>query len=292
MTRRVLVPGLRVLERSRDELQIGLGPEHRLRVRGTPAVRRALARVERGEAPGPREQAALAALDRVLVDADALAPADIAPGDVAAAALADPAGFMDVLARRRTRSVAVLGTLPGDSAHADPRPLLEAAGLRVSAETAVRRPDAVLLVGAGEQDRAVTDVLAHDGVPHLLLRLLEGTVLIGPLVVPGRTACLRCLDAHHGDQDPQHPLLVALHQQAGRRDGVAEPADSALVALGVAWAVRDLVTHLDGGRAVTWSATVRVGPDLAALQVQSWLRHPACSCVWSAEDPPSSTMVV
>ncbi len=40
------------------------------------------------------------------------------------------------------------------------------------------------------------------GLPHLMVRLTEGDAVVGPFVVPGRTACLRCLDAHHADGRP------------------------------------------------------------------------------------------
>ncbi|MGO4255440.1 hypothetical protein, partial [Marmoricola sp. RAF53] len=207
-------------------------------------------------------------------------------------ALADPTGFAARLAARRLRAVAVLGDLGELGDDHGPDALLEAAGLGVGRDLGGRLPDAALVLSVGEPERELTDLLVHGSVPHLVLRLLEGTVVVGPLVVPGRTACLRCVDAHRADEDPLHPLLVATHHRAVRHDGVAEPGDAARVALGVAWAVRDLVTHLDGGRAACWSATVRIPVDLAALQVVRWLRHPACSCIWVADAGPSSTMAV
>lgn len=280
MTRLVLAPGLRVQHRSAEEVQLGLEPGHRLRA--TTAVRRALAPIDRGEAPGPSARP-VAALAPFLVDADALGPAGIAPGDAAAAALADPTGFAARLAARRTRTVAVRGSLG-----TDPAALLTAAGLRVHDDN----PDAVLLLCTGEPDRDPTDLLVRDGIPHLLVRLVEGAVVVGPLVVPGYTACLRCLDAHRAVRDPLYPVLAAAHHRALRHDGTVEPADTALVALGVAWAARDLVTHLDGDRAATWSATVRITADLGDVRPTRWLRHPGCSCVWAADDPASSTMAV
>lgn len=292
MTRRtVLAPGLRVLERGRDQIQIGLEPEHRILLRANPAVRRTLAYLDRGEAPPPSGPHPNAALSRVLVDADALAPDGVAPGDAAAAALADPVGFPARLAARRTRSVSVIrtpGTVLGDPVP-DPAGLLAAAGVGVTESTwpaapgcTGRRPfDAALVLSTGEPDREITDQLASAGIPHLLVRAVAGAVVLGPLVEPGRTACLRCLDSHRAAEDPLYPLLAATHHRAVRRDGVAEPVDTALVALAVAWAARDVITHLDGDRASTWSATVRLANDLSDLSPVRWRRHPACSCVWT-----------
>ncbi|MDQ6640995.1 MAG: hypothetical protein M3Y66_00670 [Actinomycetota bacterium] len=103
---------------------------------------------------------------------------------------------------------------------------------------------------------------------------------------PGQTACLRCVDAHHADSDPRWPLLVA--QQAAqtahpRPDGVPEPVDPVLARLAVAWAARDLASHVAGRQPATWSATLWLPAHLADTESVSWLRHPECGCSWNAE---------
>ena len=103
----------------------------------------------------------------------------------------------------------------------------------------------------------------RDQTPYVLVRLTEGRAVVGPFVVPGRTACLRCLDAHHTDADPEWPLLVRQYADATRHDradGVPEPVDPALAALAVAWAARDVTTYADGGRPSTWSGTLTLRP--------------------------------
>lgn len=51
--------------------------------------------------------------------------------------------------------------------------------------------------------------LTGDDVPHLPIELTGDRATVGPLVVPGRTACLACLHAHRSDRDPSWPLLAA-----------------------------------------------------------------------------------
>lgn len=297
MSRPVLAPGLRVLRRSRAQLQIGLGPEHRLLVPDTAAVRRTLGHLLRGEAvpDDPETSAALALLAPVLVDGAALRVAHVQPGDAAAAALRDPTGFATALAARHRARVLVHGSLDGG---ADPAPLLAAAGLRVDPSPTDRPPsraDVALVLSAGEPDRETLDPLLRDDVSHLLVRLVEGGAVVGPFVEPGRTACLRCLDAHLAVDDPLAPVLVGRHAVAGadRRDGVAEPIDSALATVAVAWAVRDVVTWVDGARPSTWSATVRLAPALASVTHAEWWRHPGCGCSWLGRDHrASSTMAL
>jgi bacteriocin biosynthesis cyclodehydratase domain-containing protein len=111
----------------------------------------------------------------------------------------------------------------------------------------------------------------------------EGAATIGPFVVPGRTACLRCVDAHATDADPSWPLLVTQYaSRAGedRCDGVPEPVDVMLASVSLAWAARDLASYAEGRRPGTWSATIRFDPYLTAIETQPWLRHPQCGCSW------------
>jgi bacteriocin biosynthesis cyclodehydratase domain-containing protein len=140
-----------------------------------------------------------------------------------------------------------------------------------------------IAVGVGEPDRTLLDRWLQRGLPHLVVRLTEGRVLLGPFVDPGRTACLRCLDAHRTDEDPDWPLLVqqyAAQLDSGRADGVPEPVDPALAALAVGWAVRDVATFVEGHRPTTWSTTVLLSERLEELGTMPWLRHPECGCSW------------
>jgi bacteriocin biosynthesis cyclodehydratase domain-containing protein len=290
MTRLVLAPGLRVLRRSRSVLQVGLAPAHRVLLPDTEPVRRTLAALLRGDvAPeGAGTEQVLDALAPVLVDAEQLVVPGITERDVAAAALADCATFADRLAARRRTPVTVSGTL-GD---VDPGPLLDAAGVRVTDAPDPAPPALVLVLSVGEIDRAELDPWVRAGVPHLPVRMVEGTAVVGPFVEPGRTACVRCLDAHAEEADPRHAVLTLDHSRAAtdRTDGVAEPVDTALATIAVAWAVRDAITHLDGERPSTWSATVQLGARLSTVTQAQWLRHPACGCTWLADEHLSSTM--
>lgn len=285
-----LLPGVRVLEDGpTGYLVLGAGPAAGppITLPGTANVRRVIGALLRGEQP-PADPPARTVLDRlapVLIDGCALIGPGIRAGDAAAEAARDPAGFSATLAARNGRRVAVQGGLG-----ADPGPALRAAGLvPVPAEDGVSA-DAVLVLAEEEIDRARLDPWLAASVPHLPIRCLEGTVVIGPLVVPGRTACLRCLDAHRTQDDPGYRLRLARRTAAARRDGVAEPIDLARAQLAVSWAVRDLVSHLDGGRPATRSATVHLPPDLAELTVVAWLRHPECGCGWTDGNHPSVTM--
>lgn len=158
-----------------------------------------------------------------------------------------------------------------------------AAGPATEAARPAARFDVAALVGLGEPARDLVDDWMRAGVPHLLVRLTEGNATVGPFVVPGETACLRCIDAHHTDADPSWPLLVAQYASLrgrDRGDGVPEPVDSLVAKLALAWAARDLASHAEARRPTTWSATIRFDPYLTSVETQTWLRHPDCGCAW------------
>ena len=72
-----------------------------------------------------------------------------------------------------------------------------------------------------------------------------GSGVVGPLVLPGRTACLGCLDLHRGARAPGWPTVAA--QLTGRRGRADPAATAATAALGVAQALAALDSTSSGG---------------------------------------------
>jgi hypothetical protein len=249
----MLAPGVRVVVRGRDRLQVG------------PPGRGATV---------PRSPTHTAVIEALLDGADP--PADPA----SRAVLADLAAHgvvVDAPPRRpEPAPVALLGDLG-----TDPAPHLAPAAL-VPASERTGPARAGLVLCRGELDRERLDPWLQDGLAHLVVRLLDDAAVVGPLVVPGSTACLRCLDEHQAVEDPEHLAVVERYAAAcavPRRDGTPDPVDPVLGTLATCWAVRDLRAHLDGVRPPTWSTTVTIGP--AGLTAATWLRHPACWCAWT-----------
>jgi bacteriocin biosynthesis cyclodehydratase domain-containing protein len=262
-----LAPGLRVVRRGVDHLQVGLYDARRALLPRTPVV----------------ENVLTALLDHQ--------PVDDAPEAVEVVRALRDRGCLvageDLETRHRDHRVCLHGDLPGA------RDLLERAGVRVARTGA--SADVTVVGTIGEVDRDLLDPLIRRGSTHLVVRLVDGAAVVGPFVVPGRTACLRCIDAQRSVADPDHvPVLSRYVRATGRPrpDGEPDVADPALVTLATAWAVRDVLAHLDGRRPDTWSRTVFLDPDPAQREEQDWSRHPECGCCWSAHDPPSGTMGV
>lgn len=295
-----------VLRRSAESLQFGVGPGGSVEVRGgDPALRRLLLEwrgdqpvddlvrraVEAG-VPEPEVRSVLAELRR-------------------AGALVDSAGADRVLAARAAAHVLVTGDgplLPGVTS------TLAAAGVgRLSiaasgtvlaedvgtfadldrghprAEAAVRAvhrvaPD-VRCTPRPPQGRVdlvvLTDALhpehGSSTTPHLQVRLIDGLGLVGPLVLPGRTACLRCLDLHLAAGDPCWPTVAA--DLAGRV-GSAGPATVAATA---ALAAEQALTALDavvaaGPAPPTLDGVLELDVRRGTLRRVRWPAHPRCSC--------------
>ncbi|GAB2884507.1 hypothetical protein GCM10027026_39890 [Myroides odoratimimus subsp. xuanwuensis] len=285
----MLAPGVLLTRRDRHHLQVGLDPERRVVVADVPEVRGCLEALREGRHPDPHSHVAIACCRALLdaglvVDGDALLstlPSDpLRRRAVAALFTESGADAPRVLHRRATTWVRLQAPQPWRD---EISRLLELAGLSVAPPRgrATAAPMAELLMTLGEPQRERLDAWHHDGRAHLLVALVEGQVRVGPFVLPGRTACLRCLDAHQRDRDSAHALVLEQYV-AAREAAVPEPADPSLVSLAVAWAARDLLTWVDGGRPSTWSASVLVTPALH-LEPQRWLRHPRCGCSWAEE---------
>jgi hypothetical protein len=70
-------------------------------------------------------------------------------------------------------------------------------------------PDLAVLAGPGGPDRTTAAELNRTGIPHLVTAGAEGVGVVGPLIRPGRSACLRCLDLARAGRDPAWPLILA-----------------------------------------------------------------------------------
>jgi bacteriocin biosynthesis cyclodehydratase domain-containing protein len=194
-----------------------------------------------------------------------------------------PVDLLHERSRMRARArVAVVGRLPGP----DPADLAAQCGFGTT--SSADDADVVLVLAGCELAREVVDPLVRRGTSHLVVRLVDGGAVLGPFTVPGRTACLRCIDAHRTVPDPDHVAVTTRYVRASapaRADGVPDLTDPALVSLTVAWAVRDLAAWVEGREPSTWSRTIHLGADLTYRLERPWLRHPQCGCSWSAEPP-------
>lgn len=141
------------------------------------------------------------------------------------------------------------------------------------------RPDACVVVRRHALRLADVAAYLSADLPHLPVVVGASTLTVGPLVVPGRTACLRCVDLHRSDASSEWPgLVLTLEQDATVDDPAHTPPPQSLVDLAVGWACASMETLLAGGTPWTAGQSIEVSlPDGAPL-VRRWEPHPDCGC--------------
>ena len=177
------------------------------------------------------------------------------------------------LVDRRLRDVEVTGP----AALADPlREALTAAGCRPSSSSPC------LVVSCGAPRASDVHDWTLDGRPHLVVSPRAASIRVGPLVVPGRTPCLHCLDLARRDADPAWPALA--RQLRARDTPLPDPVlVLAAGALAAGCVTRWLETGQDDICAGFWVVT----PDTPVPMWRALLRHPECGCWWPSAPPDS-----
>jgi hypothetical protein len=135
-------------------------------------------------------------------------------------------------------------------------------------------PDLVILAGeSAEPDRTLTDALFRSGRAHLVVRLEPDRAVVGPLVIPGRSPCVRCQDLNRCRLDDAWPHLLA---QLCREAVAPEPT---LLAWAVSTATVQVRALLAGGPPETTGSTLELGLADFRLHSRAWPAHPRCGCL-------------
>ncbi|MEV4332160.1 TOMM precursor leader peptide-binding protein [Streptomyces sp. NPDC049597] len=113
------------------------------------------------------------------------------------------------------------------------------------------------------------------GIPHLYAGVVEATGVVGPLVVPGSTACATCLDRERTERDPARSILLA-QWRSGRRRAVPSACDAALATLVAGLAACHALSFLDGD--LPASADARWEVSLPSVQWRSERIAPHADC--------------
>ena len=166
--------------------------------------------------------------------------------------------------------------LTGAGAPNPSRPAGHGAGRSAAPRTPPRRPSLVILADSHRRDLPAT--LSRDQVPHLAASASEAIGVVGPLVLPGRSACLRCLDLTRAERDPAWPLILA--QLAGHAGADPPACDAVLAAMVAAQATAQALAFIDRGPAavaVIGGTLELVLPDWQWRR-RTWQPHHECGC--------------
>jgi len=286
--RPILRPGLQILRRDVNTIQLGLDWPGVCTLSATPALSAVLEAVDgfRDSAgvvlaaveTGASRADAECALD-VLVDCGALVDqatvwrrSDSEGAWAALWLLAGPErGATEVVRGRQRQRVQVRGI--GDVADAV-RSVLSLARVTAAPDGAA---DLVVLASDSEPSRDVADSVMNEGVAHVWVYTREVVGVLGPFVVPGRSGCLRCADSARSELDPAWPTLL---ESAAARPLATPACDPLLAALLGAWAAQEVAVWASGLRPQTWDCVIEVPLGFGSVSAQALGLHPRCGCGW------------
>jgi bacteriocin biosynthesis cyclodehydratase domain-containing protein len=148
-------------------------------------------------------------------------------------------------------------------------------------------PDLVILSADQALDADVQASLHAVGVAHLVVAGGADRAVIGPLVRPGRSSCLRCADLHRGDRDRAWPAFAV---QLAVRARHPAPDDVVLGAVLAALAAAQALAHLDGDQPTTLDGTLEIHAPQWQIRRRGWSPHPGCGCGAHSVFPTPGTM--
>jgi bacteriocin biosynthesis cyclodehydratase domain-containing protein len=271
-----LDPALPVLLRPDGAVQVGWDPRRAVLIwpPGGLAAAELATLLRSMRSPTPLGELQRRAADRGLQDADGLINL---VANLVGAGVATECGA----SRGRAASIRIHGRGPLSELLMES---LRCSGARIAHSSqphaAVSAGDVDLLVLSDylvADPRMVRD-LHNQRVAHLLVRVRDGTGLVGPLVIPGVTSCLGCADLHRRDRDGAWPAISAqLRETVGVADRATLLATAAL-ALSQVNRVIAAVRGKDPGPPQTLNATLEFDLNAGAIVAREWTRHPLCSC--------------
>lgn len=200
-----------------------------------------------------------------VLDQGRVLPGDCAPGGIPV----QDVGRLRATAAREAVRRAAGGAAPGPAAPA--------------AEP--RAPDLVVLTprdgtGAFAGDAVQARQLMRAGIPHLYVGVVEHLGVVGPLVLPGASACGGCVALTRTDRDACWPRLLAQLATDGPGRPREPACDSALAATVAGLAGLHALLHLAGERPPSvdgWCEASAADGMVRRLRLPP---HPDCGCFW------------
>lgn len=145
--------------------------------------------------------------------------------------------------------------------------------VRLHSPAAHQHPTAVVMTGGAIADLGLAAGYSRSQVPHLCVACGPARVVVGPFVLPGRSACLSCLHRHRTDADPGWPAV------AGHLSAAPGGAPAVVAAAAVCLAVGEVLAHVDGIHSpTTVDGTLEWWAGEQAPRRRTWSQHPECGC--------------
>ncbi|MGH3434057.1 MAG: TOMM precursor leader peptide-binding protein [Thermocrispum sp.] len=302
-----LRPGIHAYQRAVDEVQLGVNPRRAALLTDLPPRLVSVVRSLDGQTPlgrllaraGPRNAVRLCRLlrdmaaDGFLIDASEprrdqrLSTATMAvrgDGPLAAGVAVQLAyagvGHIAVESSGTVTTEDLCGVFGTADLGRPRRQLIEQAVLAASGNVTTgavageRSPDLVVLTDVLVPEPETVRRLMHERQEHVIVAARDGCGIVGPLVLPGRSACLECFDRYRTDRDRHWPRVA--NQLAGsiqRADPATTQATAAFATAQVLRCVQPIEV-----RPPLLEATIELDLGDGETLRREWLPHPWCAC--------------
>jgi len=158
-----------------------------------------------------------------------------------------------------------------------------AVGRRLRSRGSTVSPTLVVITDTGPASAA--GPLVRGGIPHLLAQVEGAMGTVGPLVLPGRTPCLRCLDLVRASLDAGWAAVAAQREVPSRTPHTMPAACDGVLAVAVAaQAAMQVLQLVEGDVPATASGTLELEPPAWQWRRRTWPHHPDCGCSWGVAE--------
>jgi len=147
-----------------------------------------------------------------------------------------------------------------------------------------RRPHLVVLTATPLVPAAAGRPWLARGIPHLPIACEHGRATLGPLVLPGHSACLTCQDLTRTDLDPRWAAAAARAAAGPALSPATVDAGALITPLVVALAGLVVAGWVDGA-APTAGVSTEVSLPWPTVVHRHWPVHPGCGCAEAAGAP-------
>ncbi|MCF3962712.1 ThiF family adenylyltransferase, partial [Streptomyces fuscigenes] len=126
-------------------------------------------------------------------------------------------------------------------------------------------------------DPAAAEPWIAAGIPHLFAGVMEATGFVGPLVLPGGSACAGCLRLAGTEADPDAPAILA-QWRSGRAARPVAACDGPLASLVAGLTAAHALSFLDGELPTSTGARWEVSLPLLDWRCERIAPRSGCRC--------------